>query len=157
MQTWTHQGITISFNTVTAKFYAPAGGKTIYAPSLDALKKQIDKALDRSANFTPFDAVEVGDRGTGIEEVKVIGLGKVDQRHSWKGKYEFRIQEGHNVRGRGTAIPATAANLKVVKAFEEMCKKNRSEIARLESEINRAREKLPYVKAEDVAMGKVTP
>lgn len=46
-----HKGIAIAFDTTRATFTAEVLGKTIRAPSLDAIKKKIDVL----ASFTPFD------------------------------------------------------------------------------------------------------
>lgn len=49
-KTWTHKGITITFDGDRAKFSAALGTKTLQATSLDAIKKKID--AERA--FEPF-------------------------------------------------------------------------------------------------------
>lgn len=103
--TWTHKGVTITFDADRAVFRATAKKKPITAPSLDAIKKKIDA----ENKFEPFDCyVEMqgwgwkaglagvavflkgqhrGERA--LVEGKVIGIEKPSRM---AGKPEFRVE-----------------------------------------------------------------
>ncbi len=155
-----HKGIQISFNDKGANFSATMKTKRIVAPSLAAVKKQIDAELDLSDSFKPFAVIEVDTYHDAISESKAVALEKVRKtsRYSNSGEFEFTMQGGrYGSTTRSAVIADTPENRKIAKAYLALHTKNKKEIERLTAEQEAARKGLPHISADDVATGKVKP
>lgn len=177
-----HKGTTITFDTLRGDFTATAGTppKFMRAPSVEAMRRKIDKLLAESSKstFTPFTGIglrliEAGYRGEitekqnppKIERTKMTGIRK-DPRRGRRGGYlgegdavflsksaqSWRSEDTH-----GSAIPETPANLRVLEDYIRTAVPLQQEIVRLYTKIAalNAGVRALYVKAEDVYTGKV--
>lgn len=158
-----HKGIEINFESATAVFRAKVGGEPLKAPSLTAIKKQIDEALNTRSTFKPFKAIDFSTYSdeAGIVPMEVVDLRKRDGRINYGSEFQFvtkTMSRGYEQNGtKNMVIVDTPQNRKAVQSYIDLYKRNEKEMERLKKEHEAARVALPYLKADDVALGKAKP
>lgn len=133
--TWDHKGHVIAFNETGAFFYATVNGGRLTAPSVDAMRKKLDKlAFDA---FVPFEALDW--HGTKIESCRVTGIEKGTGRRYGAG-LQFLTSKGVKTR----VIRDTPENRKQLQAHIDLRAENEAERERLAQETRDSYDQLPY-------------
>lgn len=141
MKTYEHKGITITFDVERAHFYANAKGKKLNAPSLDAMRKQIDASL--AIAFEPFKAHILSYGAFKLE--KVIHVGKGSHRNA---SFAFHTDQGSE---RYDVVIDTPTNRRLVTNYMATNKEGKAEIERINARISAALKAVPTVKADAFA------
>ena len=142
-QTWQHRGVSITFDTARAIFLATIDGKPQRAPSLDAIKKKIEAAVNNA--FTPWRGLSVSYYGAAFREVEVVGIAK--GRKEWLVRYLDR--DGRRSEGNESAIVEdTPENRSLVAAMVAAHKTLEAEKDRLGQIKEDARKAIPFKRVE---------
>lgn len=167
VQTYNHLGTSIIFNSDSAKFYAKIDGKNTTAPSLEAMKKKIDKAKQNS--FEPFPALQHrifgsyysygsrGDKNAKIPKIETLSVtGVKTERSRYNEQHKFVCEHTGKPKGAygnqfetGSVTPDTPEARAAILNYYEVAVKAEHEKARLNEEIEKALEKIPRLNAED--------
>lgn len=155
---WMHKAVKITLAPGTGSFHAQVPGNAghLTAPSLAAIKKQIDTALERVSEFEPFDSIDT-DSGK-IVANRVTELRKRNARYTYGSEYEFVIQESGKYARTSTnsaVIPDTPENRRKLLAYKKLDDESAAEIERLRKAVGDARVALPWLSADDIAVKKV--
>lgn len=124
-QTFNHKGTEISLNN-KGEFTATCNGLVLNAPSLPAIKKQIDKV----APFTAFEAFTI-DRNDEIRKHTVVGIRK---NRGYEG-YSWVTADGHSPSTVYQATPENMARAKKLTLAKEKHEKIRRQHDALESKL----------------------
>lgn len=145
-KTYDHSGVTITFNDAAANFSATVQNKRLSAPSLAAIKKQIDAAL--AIKFEPFKALDWS--RTRMHPVMVTGITIERRSRSYGGsRKRFECEGASYWRAKETVALDTPANRKLISALHKRAKEVEAEKDRLDAEIDALEAKIPVVKAAD--------
>ena len=168
-----HAGVTITFNEVNATFIGTIDGKLVRAPSLDAMKKKIDKA--RTSEFTAFDALDyqifydapsrVEAKRPDIEKIRVKNLKITRKRYG--DKEEFICESVSDPQKRkywatngeftkNYFVPDTAEARAAITNYYEIAFAAQRQRAQLSKAIEDAQAKIPIVRIEDYMKEKGT-
>lgn len=134
-----HKGVKINFEVVRARFCADLNGTRIFAPSLDSMRKKIEE--HQAMKFEAFDIIDA--RYDSVDSVRIIDL-----RRSTYGSKNFVFVNGEG-REYTHVTPHTPKNMEMVKASLQLTKANRAKIEKLNAEIEKARNAIPFVRAAD--------
>lgn len=153
--TYTHKGITITFNALAARFEAAVGEKPLAARSLDAIKKQIDAAL--AVKFEPFKALRFW-----ADELVAVTVTNVQKETSGyrRGELVFNMEwqsKGSSMKSATTerfVTPDTPENREQIKAWQKAHKEGHAEMQRIKNRIDEMHRAIPRVEAEDYGVGK---
>jgi hypothetical protein len=155
--TWTHKGVTITFRADNARFYAKlANGKRLNAPSLDAMKKNIEVEMENS--FKPFTALIEGTGYTLSQRVKehpeslLAQMAPSDKRYT---RYLVRVlivsydrketcYRDEDGQQQHTLIKDEPGALEAWRAWVEATLRKDEREAQLTAEINDARALIPW-------------
>lgn len=134
-----YKGVKINFDIVRARFCAQLPNVRLFAPSLDSMRKKITD--HQAMNFEPFSAFEFNN-----DELEAVRVITVRQSAYLNGRFVFVTASGRE----HSAIPLqTPVNKALIKEYHNVLKINRAKVKQLEAEIEKAREAIPMVKAED--------
>lgn len=139
-----HRDVTITFNAPGGNFLATVNGEHINAPSLPAIKKQIDSRLAKK--FESFKAFAVSDRTkifTVLRVEKAIGHRRGSREKQFVTDSEGWLRRQYNV------VLATPENKKLVSEYFEFLNATRAQIKLLEEQIDVKQRAIPELSAED--------
>lgn len=140
--TWKHKNVEITFDAGGAYFKAEFGGKHVTAPSLDAMKKKIDKKV--ADTFQPFEAFEYPHYYRTSEPPSLIKVESIhaDTRRS-RCSFVF-TRNGHDCYAT-EFVPNTEAGKQAIDEYYKIAQHAQKEEARLKALVNAAREKIPVI------------
>lgn len=121
MSNMDYKGTPILFHPASAKFSAVIDGDEVFKPSVDAVKKAIDKSL--ASRFTPFSALIVdGYNGfrRGVRKVNIVSLHENTRSNYEDDRYRF-IEEGKEKEKHAAVLKDTPDNEKLcseIQAFD---------------------------------------
>lgn len=159
---WQHKGHSIELLS-SGKFRTVIGGISQLAPSVDALKKRIDKHLESVKSFTPFKALNVPHfhRLSANPEARPAKVGPeftVVERKITKARSRYGVPAavfvtdqrdyGSQLKEEFVVAPSTPEAKAAINAFNALYVKSQRELARLETELQKAREAIPRIVAE---------
>lgn len=152
-QSWDHKGVTITFDVARASFRFQIDGKNKTAASLDAAKKQIDKAKLNA--FVPFRALylSLGHYKDEIEPPTAVMATAIEQRQGrFSGRgWTFHVEGATRRFGHEHAelYPDTQECRAAFQAYMETVIKNKHARAAMEKEEKRLRLLIPEIRATD--------
>lgn len=155
MKNWAHKGFEITFHDSCEEFRATVNGATLASPSLDAIRKKIDKAL--VIDFKPFKAVSGS-----LDDLKVFdvtGLGKSagGRRGYGRGEPCFITGELGYGHEKDSVVPATPDNIALIKFANKEWDECSKIIKAAEARREKARHAIPTLRARDYGTLKVKP
>jgi hypothetical protein len=158
--TYTHKGTKITFDSERAVFRAERDGRTMRAPSLDAIKKQIEEAT----KFDAFDAyiegsgytfkrlveehpervaahAKVGGYDRYLVKLRIVGFDRKEK--------QFRDEDGQT---HHAIIRAVTGAVEAWVAHEDVRRQKLEREAQLQAEVNDAHKKIPFFRASEYGM-----
>lgn len=162
MKDYNYNGVTITFEETAARFTATVGGKFTRAPSLDAMKKKIDKAKEQA--FTPFDALMYRSFYFGhqsyersnpeMDTVRVIRV-EADKRarydrHTFNVEYTGKSKKVYHRSDTVTVVtPDTPEARKAIQDYYRIGVEAEKTIGRLIKQVEAAEAKIPRLGASE--------
>lgn len=144
-----HKHIAITFREQNATFNAQVNSEWLRAPSLTAIKKKIDLALEQV--FKPFSAISA-DSDT-IKPFTVLRVEcRTERRH--KDEKQFVTDAPGWQQHRARVTLDTPKNRAQIAAYNKLHKDNHRKIELLKKEIDDARRDIPEISASEFGVTK---